>query len=123
MKIKLQKLKPGRLLKIAGQRVDVVLQDDGQSIVTMTLSIGDGTHFHYPSGAGTGAAQSTTLAPGDHDAVIRISAMKMERFGRTYFSQVKINGNLIASADGVLDEEQTEDSDFRFFVIRVPAVN
>src|SRR5688500_11242959 len=123
MKIKLQNLKPGRVLNVAGPQVDVVLRDDGQAIVTMTLSIGDGTHFHYPSGAGTGTAQSTTLAPGDHDAVIRISALKMERFGRTYDSQVKINGKLIASADGVLEEGQPEESDFKFLVIRVPAAD
>jgi hypothetical protein len=123
MKIKLQNLKPGRVLNVAGQQVDVALEDNGQAIVTMTLTIGDGTHFHYPSGAGTGTPQSTTLAPGDHDAVIRISALKMERFGRTYDSTVSVGGTVIARAKGALAQDQEEETDFKFFVVRVPASN
>lgn len=119
MKIALKNLGPGRVLDVTGPRVDVTMQDDGQAIVTMTLTIGDGTHFHYPDGSATGTAQSTTLAPGDHDAVLRITALKMERFGRSYDSQVNIAGTLIATTKGIIADNKQDESDLKFFVVRV----
>lgn len=119
MKITLQNLAPGRVLEVNGPSVDVALQDDGQAIVTMTLTIGDGTHFHYPDGSAKGGAQSTTLAPGDHDAVVRISALKMEKFGRTYDSKVTVGGVLIATAVGAIATAKQDETDIKFFVVRV----
>ena len=119
MKITLKNLAPGRVLELTGPRVDVLLQDDGQAIVTMTLTIGDGTHFHYPDGGAIGSAQSTTLAPGDHDAVLRISALKMERFGRTYDSRVSVGGIEIATAAGTIADGKQDETALKFFVVRV----
>lgn len=123
MNIKLQNLKPGRVLTVSGQHIDVELQDKGQAIVTMTLTIGDGTHFHYPTGSGSVSLQSTQLAAGDHDAVIRITALKMKNFGRSYDSKVKVDGVTVATTKGVLADNAQEESDFKLFVVRVPNPN
>ena len=63
MEIKLQNLDDDRVLQVGGPRVEVVLDDAGQANVTITLSIDDGTHFHFP---GDPWPQSTLLPPGDY---------------------------------------------------------
>jgi hypothetical protein len=119
MDIKLKNLDEQRVLAVKGLQVSVLMQDDGQALVTMSLTIADGTHFHYPDDQVRGVAGATRLAPGLHHCALRIAALNLPPFGRTYKSKVSIDGVVVATAQGTLAPDVQDDSAVRLFSLQV----
>jgi hypothetical protein len=118
MDIKLQHVDADRVLQVKGPRVEVVLADAGQANVAMTLSVEDGTHFHYPLPGMPDAAQATLLRPGSYTCVLQITAIDLN-FGRSYKCKVTVGNTVVATAKGTIPAGENVDQDFTLFVLEV----
>jgi hypothetical protein len=119
MNIKLHNMGSTRVFKTSGPSVDFVLADIGQTNVSISLRLSDGTVFHYPKGMGKSQTESTLLPPGDYRCVVTVSAADMGTFGSTYDSVLTIGGKKAVSTSGAIPPGQDVDQDFELFVLRV----
>ena len=119
MEIKLKNLDADGVLAIKGPQVAVVLNDSGSANVTISFSISDGTHFHFPDGSPLKTAKTTVLPPGEFDCVVLIAAFNHGTFGPSYNSTVSVGGTVVATAKGSVADSDEFDSDVQTFVLRV----
>ncbi len=119
MEIKFGDVTKNRVLVTKGPQVDFEFEDKGQANVVMTLSLDDGTQFSYPTGGGKKAVQSTTLAPRVYLGALTIVAMELKTFGKTFKSQVKIGGKVLATASGSVPAGADTDQSTEVFQLRV----
>ena len=119
MEIKFVDVNKNRVLVTKGPQVDFEFEDKGQANVVMILSLDDGTQFSYPSGGGKKSVQSTTLAPRVYLGALTIVAMELKAFGKTFKSQVKIGGKVLATATGSVPATADTDQSTEVFQLRV----
>lgn len=120
MDINLKNLDPvAGTLKVKGPQVDFLLTDGGTANVTVSLHLSDGTHFFYPDGSGKMLLASTTLPPGRYECALVINAFDLGVFGRSFKSQVSIDGTVVATATGSIPAGEPRDGDFQLFGLDV----
>lgn len=119
MKIKLHNMDANRVFKTVGPNVEFQFSDAGQSNVSISLRLSDGTTFHYPKGLGSTQLESTMLPAGDYRCVILISAADLGTFGASYDSKLLIGGKKAASAAGSVPTGTDVEQEFELFVLRV----
>ncbi|GAB4114135.1 MAG: hypothetical protein Fur0014_16820 [Rubrivivax sp.] len=119
MQIKLVDVNKNLALETKGPQVEFVLEDQGQALVTMMLSLDDGTVITYPGGGGKSAPQSTPLAPRVYLGVLTVTAASLETFGRSYRSKVRVGGKVLAEASGTIPADQPSDQATVVFQLRV----
>ena len=119
MNLKLTKNVVKGVCSVTGPQVGFVLSDKGQANVLINVALSDGTHFHFPDGAGTQALAATVLPPGRYDCAIMVAAFSHGAFGTSFDASVSIGGKKVAAAAGDLPLGVNAEDDIQSFVLLV----
>lgn len=120
MDIQLENVDAAHLMVVSGKDVTLEIDDRGQASVRVFITLDETTHVNHPTVPGRPTRLPLSLTKGLHFGSLTVIAIDTGA-GRTYDTEIKVNGLTLATARGTLPAGAAKEAQLELFQLEVRA--